>query len=392
MPDHFTIEKECAGTGGRVGVLATAHGPVETPAFAPVGTQAAVKTLSPVDLTGLGAQMVLSNAYHLYLRPGVDVIERMGGVHSFMSWPGPVLTDSGGFQIFSLAHLRSIDDDGATFRSHIDGSEHRFTPESCIELQERIGADIIMVLDECHEPGERDYAESALDRTHRWAERCVAAKRREDVRLYGIVQGGLFEDLRERSAAFLSALPLDGYAVGGLSVGESKADMLRMLDATAPHLPKHKTRYLMGVGSPEDLVESVHRGVDLFDCVLPTRIARNGALITRTGRLNIRNARFHDDPAPVEEGCECCTCSNFSRAYLHHLIHTQEMLGYRLTTIHNLHALVSLTAEMRRHLLNGTFPQFREQFLRDFTPTDEHVRRHNREARTKRLREKPESF
>jgi queuine tRNA-ribosyltransferase len=388
MSETFTIEKECDGTRGRAGVLKTAHGEVRTPAFAPVGTQAAVKTLSPDELSGLGARILLSNAYHLYLRPGADVIEKLGGIHSFMRWPGPILTDSGGFQIFSLAHLRKIDDDGATFRSHIDGSEHRFTPESCIELQERIGADIIMVLDECHEPGDREYAESALERTHRWAERCVAAKTRDDIRLYGIVQGGLFEDLRERSAALLSELPLDGYAIGGLSVGERKADMLRVLDATAPRLPREKTRYLMGVGSPEDLVESVHRGVDLFDCVLPTRIARNGALMTRTGRLNIRNARFHDDPAPVEDGCRCFTCRSFSRAYLHHLIHTEEMLGYRLTTIHNLHMLVSLVGEMRERLSDGTFPEFREDFLRDFTPTDEETRRRNKQARTKRLREK----
>jgi queuine tRNA-ribosyltransferase len=381
----FSVETTCQGTAGRTGVLSTPHGEVRTPSFAPVGTQAAVKTLSADELTGLGAQIVLANAYHLYLRPGVDVIEKVGGIHSFMGWRGPVLTDSGGFQVFSLAHLRKIDDDGATFRSHIDGSEHRFTPESCVEIQERIGADIIMVLDECHEPGDRGYAESALRRTHRWAERCIEAKRRTDVQLWGIVQGGLFEDLRAQSAQFLSGLPLDGIAIGGLSVGERKEDMLRILDATAPHLPEDRARYLMGVGSPEDLVECVHRGMDLFDCVLPTRIARNGALMTRTGRVNIRNARFHDDPAPVEEGCDCYTCRRYSRSYLHHLIHTEEILGYRLTTIHNLHVLVSLAAEMRQRLSDGTFPVFREEFLRRYSPTDEDTRRRNKQARTKSL-------
>jgi len=390
MSDSFTVEHSCPGTRGRAGTIHTAHGDVPTPAFAPVGTQATVKTLSPEEVRALGAHMVLCNAYHLYLRPGADCVERLGGLHAFMNWHGPILTDSGGFQVFSLAHLRSVDDDGATFRSHIDGSEHRFTPESTIHIEEQLGADIIMVFDECHEPGDRAYAQQAMGRTHLWAERCLAAKTRDDQLLYAIVQGGLFADLRQQSAEHLTAMPFDGYAIGGLSVGESKQDMHAMLDATTAHLPENRPRYLMGVGSPEDLVESVHRGADLFDCVLPTRIARNGALITRTGRLNVRNAKFADDPRPVEEGCECYTCTHYSRAYLRHLIRAEEIFGLRLATIHNLHVLVSLAAEIRSHLAAGTFSQFRRDFLAAFTPTDPEVRRGNREARLRHLRSLPE--
>ncbi len=391
MTPSFTLHTTCPGTRGRLGAIHTAHGDVPTPCFAPVGTQATVKTLSPEEVRNLGADMILCNAYHLYLRPGADVVQKLGGLHEFMNWRGPILTDSGGFQIFSLAHLRKIDDDGATFRSHIDGSTHRFTPESATAIQEALGADIIMAFDECHEPGDRAYAEQALKRTHDWGERCLAAKSRGDQLLFGIVQGGLFEDLREQSAKGLVSLGFDGYAVGGLSVGESKADMHRILEATAPHLPADKPRYLMGVGSPEDVVECIHRGVDLFDCVLPTRIARNGSLITRTGRLNIRNARFADDAAPVEAGCACYTCRHYSRAYLRHLIRTDEIFGYRLTSIHNLHALVSLVADVREHLRAGTFAPFREQFLAHFQPRDEEVRRRNREARIQHVRGLPEA-
>ncbi len=391
MTRAFTLKQTCPGTRGRVGVIHTAHGDVHTPCFAPVGTQATVKTLSPEEVRDLGAEMILCNAYHLYLRPGAEVVRQLGGLHAFMNWPGPILTDSGGFQIFSLAHRRRIDDDGATFRSHIDGSTHRFTPESCMELQAALGADIVMAFDECHEPADRAYAEAALERTQRWAERCLRARPREDQLLYGIVQGGLFEDLRVRSAEGLAALDFDGYAIGGLSVGESKSDMLRILDAAAPRLPADKPRYLMGVGSPEDLVEAVHRGVDLFDCVLPTRIARNGALLTRTGRLNIRNARFADDPQPIEPGCDCYACRRYSRAYLRHLIRAEEIFGYRLATIHNLRVLVSLMEDIRRSLAAGTFPEFRRKFLSAFQPRDEEVRRRNREARLKHLRSLPET-
>ena len=390
MQTTFTLRTSCPGTGGRLGMIHTAHGDVPTPAFAPVGTQATVKTLSPEEVRDLGADLILCNAYHLYLRPGTEVVQQLGGLHQFMNWPGPILTDSGGFQVFSLAHLRKIDDDGATFRSHIDGSEHRFTPESAVAIQEQLGADIIMALDECHEPGERRYAEEAMRRTQVWAERCLAAKTRGDQALYGIVQGGLFDDLRQQSAEGLTRLAFDGYAIGGLSVGESKQDMHRILEATVPHLPADRPRYLMGVGSPEDLVECVHRGIDLFDCVLPTRIARNGALITRTGRLNIRNARFAADPQPIEEGCSCYTCRHYSRAYLHHLIRAEEILGYRLATIHNLHSLVSLMAEIRDHLARGAFAQFRQDFVARFRPTDPEVRMRNRQARTKHLRSLPE--
>jgi len=390
MTSSFTLHQTGTDTRGRVGTIHTTHGDVATPAFAPVGTQATVKTLSPEEVSELGAELILCNAYHLYLRPGTEVVAKFGGVHQFMNWPGPILTDSGGFQIFSLAHLRKIDDDGATFRSHLDGSEHRFTPESAIAIQEQLGADIIMAFDECHEPGDRRYAEEALTRTQAWAERCIAAKARDDQQLYGIVQGGLFDDLRQQSAEGLIQLPFDGYAVGGLSVGESKEDMHTMLEATMSYLPEGRPRYLMGVGSPEDLVECIHRGVDLFDCVLPTRIARNGSLITRTGRLNIRNAGFAEDPRPIEEDCPCYTCRNYSRAYLRHLIRADEIFGYRLTTIHNLHSLVSLAGEIREHLANGTFAQFRRDFLARFEPRDSEVRRRNREARLKHVRSLPE--
>ena len=390
MSQTFTLHTACPGTRGRLGTIHTAHGDVPTPCFAPVGTQATVKTLSPEEVRELGADMVLCNAYHLYLRPGVDVVQKLGGLHGFMNWPGPILTDSGGFQIFSLAHLRQIDDDGATFRSHIDGSTHRFTPESATAIQEQLGADIIMAFDECHEPGDRAYAEQALRRTQEWGERCLTARTRGDQLLYGIVQGGLFEDLREQSAKGLVGLGFEGYAIGGLSVGESKEDMHRILEAAEAHLPEDRPRYLMGVGSPEDVVECVHRGVDLFDCVLPTRIARNGSLMTRTGRLNIRNARFADDPRPVEEDCTCYTCRHYSRAYLRHLIRADEIFGYRLTTIHNLHALVSLVADVRQRLADGTFAEFRQQFLAAFEPRDPETRRRNREARIGHLRALPE--
>ena len=390
MASSFTLHQICADTRGRVGTIHTAHGDVATPAFGPVGTQATVKTLSPEEVKELGAELILCNAYHLYLRPGAEVVAQFGGVHKFMNWPGPILTDSGGFQIFSLAHLRKIDDDGATFRSHLDGSEHRFTPESAIAIQEQLGADIIMAFDECHEPGDRRYAEVAMVRTQAWAERCIEAKTRDDQQLFGIVQGGLFDDLRQQSAEGLTQLPFDGYAVGGLSVGESKEDMHAMLEATMSYLPEDRPRYLMGVGSPEDLVECVHRGVDLFDCVLPTRIARNGSLMTRTGRLNIRNSGFADDPRPIEEDCPCYTCRNYSRAYLRHLIRADEIFGYRLTTIHNLHSLVSLAGEIREHLASGTFAQFRLDFLARFKPRDSEVRRRNREARLKHVRALPE--
>lgn len=351
------------------------------PAFAPVGTQANVKTLEPRDLHELGATLVLSNTYHLYLRPGHELVERMGGLHRFMGWDGPMLTDSGGYQVFSLAHRRKLDDDGVTFRSHIDGSSHRFTPERVMEIEQALGADIAMVLDECPEPLDREYNERALERTHRWAERCRAAHTRPDQALFGIVQGGVFPDLRLRSAEFLGGLDFPGYAVGGLAVGETKEQMYATLDETCPALPRDKPRYLMGVGAPEDIVEAVHRGIDFFDCVLPTRIARNGALMTPSGRLNIRNERFAEDPKPVDETCTCYTCRTFSRSYLRHLFKAKEITGLRLATIHNVHFMLRLMEDIRAAIRAGTFADFRAAFHEAHTMTDQAVRHAQRQKR-----------
>ena len=362
----FTLLKTDSNTLARAGLFSTPHGEIPLPTFAPVGTQATVKTISPHELHELGANLILGNTYHLYLRPGADLIARLGGLHSFMSWDGPILTDSGGFQVFSLSELRRIDDDGVTFRSHIDGSKHRFTPEKAIAIQEQLGADIIMAFDECAEPYDRAYNKAALVRTHAWAKRCRAAQTRPDQALFGIVQGGVFADLRQQSARFLTDLDFPGYAIGGLSVGESKAEMHDMLDVTAPLLPEDKPRYLMGVGSPEDLFEGVARGIDQFDCVLPTRIARNGAVLTHQGRLNLRNARYAKDSNPIEEGCACYTCRHFSRAYLRHLVKVKEILGLRLTTTHNLHFMLDLMRQIRASILDGTFAKFKADFLAEW--------------------------
>ena len=352
----------------RAGIFHTAHGPLPTPIYAPVGTQATVKSLTPRQLAEAGAVLVLANTYHLYLRPGAEVVARLGGLHTFMGWPGPLLTDSGGFQVFSLAggrghkSLRTIDDDGVTFHSHLDGSQHRFTPERVMEIEQLLGADIAMVLDECSPPDDYDYNVQALRRTHVWAERCKAAHTRPDQALFGIVQGGIFPDLREESARVLAELDFPGYAIGGLSVGETKAQMLATLALTTPLLPAHKPRYLMGVGTPEDLVEGVARGVDLFDCVLPTRVARNGQALLRTGRLNLRNARFAEDPAPLDETCSCYTCQTFSRAYLRHLVMAKEILAATLLSIHNLHTMLTLIKELREAILAGRFEDYRAAF------------------------------
>ena len=380
MGFSFELLKRDRRTAGRAGVMRTPHGDIPTPVFAPVGTQATVKTLSPDELVSAGADLILANTYHLYLRPGADLIAEFGGVHEFMGWQRPVLTDSGGFQVFSLEGLRSIDDDGVRFRSHLDGSEHFFSPEKSIQIQEQLGADIIMAFDECAEPLNRAYNEAALERTHRWAERCRCAQTREDQALFGIVQGGVFADLRESSARFLSSLGFPGYAIGGLSVGESKEDMHAMLEVTTPLLPEGKPRYLMGVGSPEDLWEGVARGIDLFDCVLPTRLARNGALLTRAGRLNLRNARFARDHGPIEDGCTCYTCQRFSRAYLRHLLKAGEVLGLRLNSLHNVHFMLDLMREIRDSILDGTFAQRQEAFLDGYRVVPYEVRRQNKRA------------
>ncbi len=388
MSLSFTIEQACTATPARAGVLHTPHGPVPTPVFMPVGTQATVKTLDPRDLRAVGARLVLANTYHLYLRPGADVIAALGGLHRFMAWDGPILTDSGGFQVFSLADRRRIDDDGVTFRSHIDGSEHRFTPASAMRTQELLGADIIMAFDDCAPyPCAYDEARRAMMRTHRWAEACLAAKTRPDQALFGIVQGSFYEDLRRQSARFIAALDTPGLAIGGLSVGEPKEVMWQMLAVTVAELPAAKPRYFMGLGSPEDLVEGVAHGLDMFDCVLPTRIARNGALLTWTGRLNIRNAQYERDPRPIEEGCDCDTCQRFSRAYLRHLFKAGEVLGLRLATIHNVRFLVRLMARIRAAILAGEFATFRQTFLAAYQPADAEARAHNRAARHQRLSE-----
>lgn len=381
MSFQFTLLHTDTSSHARLGRIATPHGEIATPAFAPVGTQATVKALDPRDLHELGAELILGNTYHLYLRPGADVVAEMGGLHRFMGWDGPILTDSGGFQVFSLAENRKITDEGVEFRSHIDGSRHLFTPEMVVGVQEQLGADIIMVLDECAEPHDRAYNEQALARTHAWAQRCRAAQTRTDQALFGIVQGGIFPDLRRHSADFLTGLDFPGYAIGGLSVGETKEQMAAMLDLTVPRLPMGKPRYLMGVGAPEDLLEGVARGVDLFDCVLPTRLARNASLFTRRGRINIRNACFERDPAPIEETCSCYTCHHFSRSYLRHLFKVGELLAYRLATIHNLHFLLELMRELRRSIAAGRFAAFKDEFLVSYPIIPHEVRAANREKR-----------
>jgi queuine tRNA-ribosyltransferase len=350
----------------RAGTLHTPHGDLRTPLFAPVGTQATVKAVSPAQLEELGASLLLANTYHLHLRPGAEVVERMGGLHAFMGWRQPILTDSGGYQVFSLANRRRIDPDGVTFQSHLDGSSHRFTPERVIEIQQRLGADIIMALDECPEPQDRAANERALRRTHAWAERCLAAKTRQDQALFGIAQGGVFEDLRLQSVEFIAGLGFPGIAVGGLSVGEAKEDMLAVLDAIEPALPADRPRYLMGVGSLEDFVQAVMRGIDLMDCVLPTRLARNHAALTPLGRLHLGNAPYAADPRPIDPDCSCYTCLSFSRAYLRHLVVAGEMLGATLLTIHNLTALISLAGRLRQAILEQRADSFAAAFLASY--------------------------
>jgi len=339
----------------RAGVFLTSHGDIETPVFAPVGTQATVKTLTPAQLDELGATLLLSNTYHLHLRPGDGLVRELGGLHEFMQWHHPMLTDSGGYQVFSLAQTRKIDDDGVTFKSHIDGSTHRFTPEKSIQIQENLGADIIMAFDECSDPTDHAYSKIAMERTHRWAERCLTAKTRPDQALFGIIQGGVNLDLRTVSAQFIASLPFPGIAIGGLSVGETKDEMHATLDLVLQSIPELKPRYLMGVGTPEDLIDGIARGVDIFDCVLPTRLARHNAVFSPKGRLNLMNALFARDPRPIDETCECYTCQTFTRAYLRHLIVAKELLAGTLLSIHNLHALIQLVKNVRISILDGTF-------------------------------------
>jgi queuine tRNA-ribosyltransferase len=349
--------------GARAGRFVTEHGAVETPVFMPVGTAGTVKTMTPADLEGLGAQIILANTYHLFLRPGHERIHALGGLHRFMAWPRPILTDSGGYQVFSLAERRTIDAGGVTFRSHLDGSQQRLTPESAVAVQEALGSDILMCLDECPPAGTAlAEIERSLDLTHAWAARCRDAHGDRAGALFGIVQGGVYEELRLASVAALTAIGFPGYAIGGLSVGEPLPMMYRVVAATCGVLPEDRPRYLMGVGKPEDLVEGVARGVDMFDCVLPTRNGRNGMLFTRRGPLVIRNAEYADDDRPVDEQCPCYTCRTFSRAYLRHLFKAGEITGLRLNTLHNLHYYLALMNSMRGAIVRASFGEFRRQF------------------------------
>jgi len=371
----FKITAKSDTCAARAGRLSTLHGSVNTPIFLPVGSQATVKSLDLADLEGLGIKMILCNAYHLYLRPGIEVIEKAGGLHSYMNWRKPILTDSGGYQIFSLSNLRKVTDEGVVFRSHIDGSEHNITPESSMSMQEKLGADIIMALDVCPEStAAREKLDKAVASTARWAERCRSAHCDTGQHLFGIIQGGTYTDLRRKSAEQIVSLDFPGYAIGGLSLGEPKALMWEVVDATIPYMPVDRPRYLMGVGSPEDIVEGISRGIDIFDSALPTRVARNGALYTREGRKNIRRSIHREDMGPVESGCGCFTCRNYSAAYLHHLFRCEELLAYRLATIHNLFFMQKLIELARSAIVEGVFSEFKRSFLEYYKTTDEERR------------------
>lgn len=349
----------------------------------PVGTQATVKAMTPDECRSLGAEILLANAYHLYLRPGVEVVEAHGGLHRFMGWDGPLLTDSGGFQVMSLAKLRKITPDGVMFQSHLDGSEHFLSPEKAVAIQEALGADIIMALDECAPyPATYDYARESMLLTNSWAERCRAAKRRDDQALFGIVQGGMFADLRAESARAVTALEFDGHAIGGLSVGESKELLRAVVEATVPLLPEASPRYLMGVGTPLDMVEQAMRGIDLFDCVIPTRNARTGTLYTSQGRIIIKHARYLDDLRPLDPDCPCYTCTTFTRSYLRHLFQAGEILASRLNTLHNLTFYMRLMAEIRGAIPEGGLETLRERVEAIFGPAGAEAGGHNEEGET----------
>ncbi len=367
MAIKFELIKECKQSGARLGRLYTPHGRISTPVFMPVGTQATVKAMTPDELKDIGAEIILSNTYHLYLRPGYNIISEAGGLHKFMNWNRPILTDSGGFQVFSLNTLREIKEEGVYFRSHIDGSKHFIGPEEAINIQNHLGADIIMAFDECVAyPADYDYAKAALKRTTRWARRCKECHKREDQSLFGIVQGSMFKDLRELSARELTDLDFPGYAIGGLSVGEPKDIMYDILEHTIPFLPEDKPRYLMGVGTPDCLIEGVIRGVDMFDCVWPTRIARNGTVMTSKGRVIVRDAKYERDFSPLDDNCDCYTCRNYSRAYIRHLIKVKEILGSRLTSIHNIYFLITLMKEIRQAILEDRLLDYREEFYKNY--------------------------
>ena len=372
---EFSLLKREANTKARLGKITVSHGEINTPIFAPVGTAGIVKTLSKEDLASVGAEMILCNTYHLFLRPGHELIKRMGGLHRFISWDKPILTDSGGFQVFSLGELRKITEEGVIFQSHLDGGQKHFiTPETAIEIQEELGADIIMAFDECIPyPSTYDYTKTSMEMTTRWARRCKEAHKKEGQSLFGIVQGGFFQDLRKISANDIVDIGFDGYAIGGLSVGETKPQMYETIDTVMPYLPEDKPRYIMGVGTPEDLIEGVMRGADIFDCVMPTRHARNGSLFTSEGIINIKNAPYTEDPEPLDKNCGCYTCRNYSRAYLRHLFMAKEMSVLRFNTIHNLYYYLNLIKNIREAVKEDRFLEFRKEFYKNRRETDETV-------------------
>ncbi len=371
MQKPFEILAQDRQTKARHCRLTTAHGLIETPAFMPVGTQGSVKGVSPRELRELNAQIILGNTYHLFVRPGIDVIKHFEGLHKFMNWEGPILTDSGGYQIFSLAKLRKITEGGVHFQNHVDGTPAFISPEIAMEIQSALGSDIAMVLDECPPwPCEHDYAAKSLETTVGWAKRCKQAPRKEGQLLFGIVQGATFEDLRKQSAQAIVDLEFDGYAIGGVSVGEPEEEMMKAVESSEPILPVDKPRYAMGLGTPPQLLEMIARGMDMFDCVLPTRLARNGTAFTSTGTLNLKNAEFAMDKRPIEEGCACPSCREFSRGYIRHLIKAEEILGLRLITIHNLHFYLELMRQGRQKIDTGTFDDFRRGFVSNYRTRD----------------------
>ena len=364
----YQLLHEDKTTGARRGIVHTPHGDIQTPVFMPVGTQATVKSMTPEELKEIGAQIILSNTYHLYLRPGHKLVKEAGGLHNFMRWDRPILTDSGGFQVFSLGDLRKITEEGVEFKSHLDGSKHFFSPESVMEIEEALGADIIMSFDECvGYPATREYTENSMERTTRWAKRCKAAHKNTDKQgLFGIIQGGFYKDLREKSARDLIELDLPGYAIGGISVGEPKEEFLDILRYTAPLMPKNKPRYLMGVGTPDYLIEAAMAGIDMCDCVLPTRIARNGTAMTWNGKVVVRNATYERDFSPLDPECDCYTCRNYTRAYIRHLVKANEILGVRLLSIHNLYFLTKLMERVRIEIENDNLANFRDEFYKKY--------------------------
>ena len=366
----FDFEVIATDGNARAGILHTPHGDILTPVFAPVGTAGTVKALPPRDLESLAVKLILANTYHLFLRPGDELVRDMGGLHQFMNWQGPLLTDSGGFQVFSLAQINKIDDDGVTFRSHLDGSKRRLDPKRSMAIQQNLGADIIMAFDQCPRPNDREEVSAAVERTRRWLAQCREAHPHDDEQaLFGIVQGGVFPDLRAQSARYATDMDLKGYAIGGLAVGESKAEMVAALDETLPRLPENRPRYLMGVGEPDDLAEGILRGVDIFDCVIPTRLARHGAAFTHAGRINLRNARFKRDESPIDAQLDNYA-SQFSRAYLRHLVMAKELLAHYLVSLHNVDFLVRHVENMRRAIIDGQLKTYAAQFLARFKQGD----------------------